>query len=63
MLKILVIEDDSDILQNIIDTLTLEGYECRGANDGQPGVDLVNIWLPDLIICDIMMPGMNGDDV
>lgn len=63
MLKILVIEDDADILQNIIDTLTIEGYECRGANDGQPGIDMVNIWLPDLIVCDIMMPGMNGYDV
>ena len=63
MFKILVIEDDADILQNIIDTLHIEGYECRGANDGIPGVDIAKSWLPDLIVCDIMMPGMNGYDV
>jgi signal transduction histidine kinase len=61
--KILVIEDDSDILQNIVDTLTIEGYQARGAGDGVPGLEIAEVWLPDLIVCDIMMPVMNGYDV
>ena len=35
--KILVIEDDVDILQNVIDTLTIEGYDAKGAED-EPGL-------------------------
>lgn len=61
--KILVIEDDADILQNVVDTLTIEGYQSRGAADGAPGLEIANTWLPDLIVCDIMMPAMNGYDV
>lgn len=63
MFKILVIEDDIDILNNIIDTLKIEGYQARGAEDGKPGLDIARSWLPDLIVCDIMMPTMNGYDV
>ena len=63
MFKILVIEDDVDILQNIVDTLAIEGYHARGAEDGTPGLEIAETWLPDLIVCDIMMPVMNGYDV
>lgn len=63
MFKILVIEDDADILQNIVDALNIEGYQARGAEDGIPGLEIAESWLPDLIVCDIMMPGMNGYDV
>ena len=63
MFKVLVIEDDIDILQNIVDTLTIEGYQARGAEDGRPGLEIANSWLPDLVVCDIMMPIMNGYDV
>jgi two-component system sensor histidine kinase/response regulator len=60
MTKILVIEDEQAILGNILETLELEGYEAVGAGDGRAGVALAQEHLPDLIVCDIMMPKLDG---
>jgi len=61
--KILVIEDERSVLQNTLEMLTLEGYDVRGASNGRDGVACAREYLPDLVICDIMMPGMNGYEV
>ena len=63
MTHILVIEDDEAILQNIIDVLELEGYETASATNGAVGINLARRELPDLILCDIMMPIFDGYDV
>ena len=58
--KILVIEDNSDVRENTAEILELAGYEVVVAEDGRKGVDLSVHEKPDLIICDIMMPGLDG---
>lgn len=61
--KILVIEDQVDILDDVVETLRLEGYDVLRAERGEEGVQLAREELPDLIVCDIMMPNMDGYQV
>jgi CheY-like chemotaxis protein len=63
MRKILVIEDNREIRENISELLELEGYQVIEAENGKTGLQLVYEVLPDLILCDIMMPVMNGHEV
>lgn len=60
MLKILVIEDEKAIRENILDLLEAENFEAFGAENGQSGVHLAQEQLPDLILCDVMMPELDG---
>ncbi|MCT7994513.1 EAL domain-containing response regulator [Laspinema olomoucense] len=60
MTKILVIEDTSEILNNILDFLEAEDFEGSGATNGREGVELAKSEGFDLIICDIMMPELDG---
>jgi DNA-binding response OmpR family regulator len=60
MTKILAIEDDDNIRDIIVETLTLEKFEVMTANNGRQGVELAKTYLPDLIICDVMMPELDG---
>jgi len=60
MTKILVIEDSKDLRDDVVEMLSLEGYEAFGADNGQLGVELAKQESPDLIVCDIMMPEMDG---
>jgi CheY-like chemotaxis protein len=63
MPKILIIEDDSDIRDNISDLLEAEGYEVYSAENGKQGITQAIQHLPDLIICDVMMPILDGFSV
>ncbi|AIE74400.1 MULTISPECIES: hybrid sensor histidine kinase/response regulator [unclassified Synechocystis] len=63
MTKILVIEDQPEVRQNIEDILSLEDYEVISAPDGEIGLALVKQHLPDLILCDVMMPRVTGFEV
>ena len=58
--KILVIDDDADFRQVIIRYLFKQGYTVVGASDGMAGAGLAAETLPDLIVCDLNMPGMDG---
>ena len=58
--KILIIEDNPDIRDNISEILDLAGYEILEAENGKQGVETAIINEPDLIICDIMMPVLDG---
>lgn len=58
--KILVIEDEYALRQDILELLNFEGYSAVGAENGLVGLHLAYEYLPDLIICDITMPGLNG---
>lgn len=60
MTKILVIEDSKDLRDDVVEMLLLEGYEALGADNGHLGVELAKQETPDLIVCDIMMPEMDG---
>ena len=61
--NILVIEDDEEIRNDIADILEYVDMACIVAQDGEIGEQLAREFLPDLIICDIMMPGMDGYSV
>ncbi|MGE5353637.1 MAG: LytR/AlgR family response regulator transcription factor [Acidobacteriota bacterium] len=63
MKKILVIEDEHAVRTSIRDLLEEKNYKVFSAGDGREGVSLAKEILPDLIICDIMMPFMNGYEV
>ena len=58
--KILIIEDNPEILDNISEILELDGYEVLKAQNGKQGVEEAINNVPDLIICDIMMPVIDG---
>ncbi len=60
MNTILLIEDNASMRRNIAEILTIEGYRTLVAADGESGVKLMRAEQPDLVICDIMMPGMDG---
>lgn len=61
--RILIIEDDEGILRVIRRALTYEGYQVETALDGESGLSLAHEWRPDLIILDLMLPGMDGLEV
>jgi two-component system, NtrC family, response regulator AtoC len=63
MSKVLVIEDDAAVRSNILDLLEAEGFLGLGAADGREGVALAVKHLPDLVICDVGMPGIDGFEV
>ena len=58
--KILLIDDEKDFLDLIEERLKMEGYETVTALDGEEGIKKAKAENPDLIICDIKMPKMDG---
>jgi two-component system, NtrC family, response regulator AtoC len=63
MPRILVVDDDPVLLQNVSELLTEEGYEVISASNGADAVALAKARAPDLMVCDIAMPGMDGHEV
>lgn len=60
---ILIVEDDNDINNLIYQTLTKSGYECKQAFSGTEGIMLFDMQDFELVILDLMLPGMSGEDV
>jgi DNA-binding response OmpR family regulator len=58
--KILIVDDDTDTLRLVGLVLERQGYQILAASDGQRALDLARSELPDLILLDIMMPGLDG---
>jgi len=58
--KILVIEDTKSLRNAVMEILSSEGYMVKGAGNGREGLEVAGEFLPDLIICDIVMPHIDG---
>lgn len=63
MKTLLIIEDTEDILENLKEYFELEGFKVIGARSGKIGVELAEELTPDLIICDVLMPELDGFQV
>lgn len=63
MATILLIEDNKEILENLTEFLELEGFNVITASNGRQGIELAMAFMPGLIICDVLMPEMNGFEV
>jgi len=61
--KILVIDDEKNILESIKMVLTYENYPVETTNNGLDGIDLFKAIKPDIVLLDVKMPGFNGIDV
>ncbi len=61
--KILVVDDEADLRLMVSRGLAKRGYEVTGGKDGREALEQARRLLPDLIILDIFLPFMNGDDV
>lgn len=61
--KILLIEDDKTVRENTAELLELSNYKVETASNGKIGVDKASVFLPDVVVCDIMMPEMDGYEV
>ena len=60
--RILVIDDDAGARTMLDYLLTPDGYEIHTAENGAAGFALMQEWTPDIILCDLMMPEMNGQE-
>jgi two-component system phosphate regulon response regulator PhoB len=61
--KILVVEDEEDIQSLVLFNLTREGYRAVGADSGEKALEAARAEPPDLVILDLMLPGMDGLEV
>lgn len=60
MIKVLIIEDDNELRADLIEILMVEGYTVLAADNGKLGLQIAQEQHPDLILCDIQMPIMDG---
>src|SRR3954451_13909497 len=60
MKKILVIEDEPEMRRNLLTILRMEKFQPIGAENGRAGLELARHEKPDLILCDVMMPELDG---
>lgn len=63
MKKVLVIEDEPEMRRNLLTILKLEKFQPLGAENGRAGVRVAKAEKPDLILCDVMMPELDGHGV
>jgi two-component system response regulator ResD len=61
--RILIVEDDLTVAEVVVDYLRHAGLEPRHAPDGQSALDLAATWQPDLVVLDLMLPGVGGLEV
>lgn len=61
--RVVYIEDDQEMIDLVVLILTRRGYQVKGAQGGRNGLDLIFQDPPDLVLLDLMMPGMDGWEV
>ena len=60
MARVLVVEDNADLAYGLQNNLEIEGYDVRVAETGEDGLKEAEAWGPELIILDLMLPGLDG---
>ena len=60
MSKVLVVEDNVDLAFGLRNNLEIEGYEVAVAVDGEAALEQARSWRPDLVVLDLMLPGVDG---
>jgi Response regulators consisting of a CheY-like receiver domain and a winged-helix DNA-binding domain len=60
---VLIVDDEPDIRSFLADLLTTQGYRCAWADSGSAALNQIGPLQPDLVLLDIMMPGMSGIEV
>lgn len=63
MYKVMLIDDEKSLHMAIEKLLTKSGYEYCGATDAESGLEMLSAEKPDLLLLDVMLPGMNGFDL
>src|SRR5215212_2743875 len=63
MSRVLLVEDNADLASGLEYNLRLDGYDVRIAEDGRAGLAAAREWRPDLVILDLMLPGIDGYEV
>jgi len=61
--KILIIDDEHLFREDLAKLLSQKGYDCRTASDGNIGLTAASEFCPDIVLCDIVMPGQNGIEI
>ncbi len=61
--RLLIVEDNVDAARTLQEALRIEGYEVAIAHSGREAIDLVDTFVPDVVLCDIGLPDMDGHDV
>ncbi|MEX0934599.1 MAG: response regulator [Candidatus Saccharimonadales bacterium] len=61
--KILIAEDNTSLLNVLVDTFNDEGFDVKAAADGKEALDITKEWMPDVILLDILMPNMDGKEM
>jgi len=62
-MRLLIVEDEEKVSRFIVRGLTAEGFAVDAASDGQSGLDLATTYSYDLIVLDLMLPGLSGTEV
>ena len=63
MKNVLIVEDDPVILRGLKDNFAMEGYSVQTASDGERGLEMALASPPDLLVLDLMLPGLNGYEI
>jgi len=62
-MKILIIDDESVFREEVAEALRERGHECEEAGDGRSGIEQAELLCPDVVLCDLVMPGVGGGQV
>jgi DNA-binding NtrC family response regulator len=61
-IKIIVIDDEALIAETVVEILRQEGFEAAAVSNGFSAIELARDWKPDVVLSDVIMPGINGID-
>jgi CheY-like chemotaxis protein len=59
-IKIIVVDDETLIAETVAEILNQAGFEATPVSNGSDAIELAKTWLPDIILSDVVMPGLNG---
>ena len=62
-IKVLLVDDEEDFVATLAERLELRGIDTRIATNGQSAIETIEVSPPDLVVLDVMMPGLGGIDV